>query len=215
MSHAPILADSNDTPQIETHLANDDQTVADYGVLDAAEMDRSKYVNARFYRARVQVPNSYVVDSEGRSEAIMDHTNPAFKEFDMVCTTTPEPKVGTPTVTHQYVTDFHIKRWPDRWKAYKSGQTQGADGVPLTELTSIPTNAITSLQAAGVFTIEQLARHSSAGSVIHNGNVFQAAARRYLSEKEGNKTQELEDQIAELKAQMAEFLAASKAKATK
>jgi hypothetical protein len=209
----PILADSNPNVQKRTILAEDTQTAADYEILTPAELELSKYVNAEFYTASVQVPNGYSVLADGSSEAIYDHSDPVFKDFDMVRISTPNAASGAPTVTDQYVTSFHIKRWPDRWKAYKSGTTKGVDGIPITDLTSIPPGAITKLQAAGVFTIEQLARHPDAGALILNGVLFQTAARKHLSQQETSKSDQLKAELEDMKAQLAQLLEATKTKA--
>lgn len=208
----PILSDSNPTAQKRVIYAEDQQNTADYDILTPSELEASKYINAEFYTASVQVPNDYVVLADGTSESIIDHQNPVFKDFDMVRITNPETASGGATIIDHYVTQFHIKRWPDRWRAYKSGKTQGLDGIPLTDLTSIPPNAVTKLQAAGVFTIEQLARHPDAASVILNGHLFQTAARKFLSEQDVSKTQRLEDELAVMKEQLAQLLAAPKTK---
>lgn len=209
---APILADTNPNQAKRVIYAEDQQTTADYGILSPSEIEASKYINAEFYTASIQVPNDYIPVADGSKEALYDHKNPVFSDFDMVRITTPESASGGATITDQYVTPFHIKRWPDRWKAYKSGKTQGTDGIPLTELTAIPPNAVTKLQSAGVFTIEQLARHPDAAAVILNGNLFQTAARKFLSEQETSKTQQLEDELSSIKEQLAQLLEASKTK---
>ena len=208
----PILADSNPTQQKRVIYAEDQQNTADYGILSPAEIEASKYINAEFYTASVQVPNDYITVADGSREAVYDHNNPKLQDFDMVRITNPETASGGATIIDQYVSPFHVKRWPERWRAYKSGKTQGAEGIPLTELTSIPPNAVTKLQSAGVFTIEQLARHPDAASVILNGNLFQTAARKFLSEQEVSKTQHLEDELSTLKDQMAQLLEANKTK---
>lgn len=209
---APILADTNPTQPKRVIYAEDQQNTADYGILTPAEIEASKYINAEFYTASIQVPNDYVTVADGSREAVFDHNKPVFKDFDMVRITLPEAASGGATITDQYVTPFHVKRWAERWQAYKSGKAQGAEGIPLTELTSIPPNAVTKLQAAGVFTIEQLARHPDAAAIILNGSLFQTAARKYLSEQDTSKTQHLEDEVSALKEQLALLIEATKTK---
>lgn len=215
MNPGKIIDATNNVPQKRVLYSENPQEEADYSVLTPDQIEHSKLINAEFYVAAVQVPNSYVKNADGVNEPVYDHSNPVFKDFDMVRVVLPEKDSGGQTIVDQYVTSFHIKRWPERWRAFKSGQSQGVDGVSITELTSIPQAAITRLQAAGVFTIEQLASHSSPGSLVHNGAIFQSAARKFLSGRDEGKAQRLEDEVQELKAQLAELLASSKAKSAK
>lgn len=214
-----ILADGNNAVQKRQIYEDNAQSAADAGILDAEQLELSKYVNAEFYTAEVQVPNAYVetLDSNGNkiNEPVWDHSNPKFAEFDMVRVQVPNAASGTPTIVDHYVTQFHIKRWPDRWKAYKQGRTIGADGTPIEQLTSIPRSAHDKLKEVGIFTIEQLAKAPDAGNLILQGNMFQGIARKYLEGSQSNKAAELETEVAELKAQLAELLAATKKTATK
>lgn len=214
-----ILADTNTAPQKVRIFEENTQDSANAGILDAEQLELSKLVNARFYCAEIQVPNTYVkktdVNGNETTEAVWDHNDPKFADFDMVETTQTNPDSGMNTVTHQFVTSFHITRWPERWRAYKDGRQLGAEGIAIEKLTSIPASAHNLLKEAGIFTIEQLAKAPNAGSLVLQGNAFQSAARKYLEGSASTKTAELEDQVAELKEQIAELLAATKAKAAK
>lgn len=214
-----ILDAGNNVVQKQQFLEENIQTTADGGILTLEELELSKLVNAEFFSAEIQIPNEYIVisvDTNGtqNKEAIWDHADPKFKDYDMVRVQVPNPDSGVPTVVVQHVTPFHIKRWPDRWKAYKQGRTIGADGVPIEQLSSIPVSAHMKLKELGIFTIEQLAKTSNAGNLMLGGNAFQAAARKFLANQQGSKADELEVELADMKAQLAELLAATK-KATK
>jgi hypothetical protein len=208
-----ILAESNATVQKQVIYAQNAQADALYDVFSPSELENAKSIRAEFYTAQVQIPNSYDKTEAGASEAVFDHSNPVFKDFDMVKIYAPG-EFG-PTITECFVNDSHVFRWPERWKAYKSGRAANIDGHPITDLTSLSRQVITTLQSVGIFTIEQLARHVNPGALILNGISYQASAREFLSSKGETHAQKLEGEIAELKAQMAEFLAAAKAKATK
>lgn len=214
-----ILAEGNNTVQSQVFLQEDQQNTADGGILTYEELENSKLINAVFFSAQVQVPNDYAEtkDQFGTTskEAIWDHTDPQFADFEMIKVTTPNHDTGIPTEVIHYVTPFHIKRWPDRYRSFKAGLGISIDGTPIEQLSTIPKSVIPTLQAAGILTIEQLAKAGNAGHLIMNGNAYQAAARKFLAALPAAEAEELKSELAELKAQMAELLAAQKVKPTK
>ena len=217
MTPQKILADGNKEVQKRTILAENATQNAYAAILTPEEMEASRYVNAEFYTAAVQVPNDYVVvakDALGNDvrEAAYDHSNPKFQDFDMVRVRSFDSASGITTEVDHYVTPFHIARWPERWKAYKAGQSVNVEGVAIDQLSAIPEAARLKLKEAGVFTVEQLAKLSNPGSVIMNGVAYQGVARKFLTEQGHSKTEQLEVELAELKAQMAELLKVTKTK---
>ena len=217
MTPQKILADGNREAQKRTILAENTVQSSYAAILTPEELEASRYVNAEFYTASVQIPNSYDVvakDALGNDvrSAVYDHTNPQFQDFDMVRVRTFDSASGITTEVDHYVSPFHIARWPDRWKAYKAGKSVNVEGAPIDNLTAMPEAARLKLKEAGVFTVEQLAKLSNPGTVIMNGAVYQGLARKYLTEQGRNKTEQLEEELAELKAQMAELVKATKTK---
>lgn len=215
MTPQKILADGNEVAatQKRVMMAEDQQASFDQ-ILTPEELEASRFINAEFYTASVQVPNSHTFvgkDERGNdiTEAYYDHSDPKFQDFDMVRVRVFDSSSGITTEVDHYVSPFHVARWPDRWKAYKAGKQVGPDGASIDQLSGIPPAAKAKMKETGIFTVEQLARLSNANTVISNGAAYQAIARKYLSQVGDSRTAELEDEVETLKAQMAELLKAT------
>ena len=117
-------------------------------------------------------------------------------------------------VTHK-VSQKHIDRWPEHYKAFKEGLDAPVDGYPLTEYAALTASKVAELKYLNIRTVEELAglndslisRLGMGGrEMVQKAKAFvevsadAAQAQKYAAENERllNEIELLKSQIAEL-----------------
>jgi hypothetical protein len=106
--------------------------------------------------------------------------------------------------------DFHKRRFPKQWEAFKAGQEQLESGTPLNLLFPGAPSTILQLKQFNVFTVQQLAGLSdSAMSNIPMGRTLADKARAYLASATSGKNfhavqDAMQRQIDEMRALLME-----------
>jgi len=80
---------------------------------------------------------------------------PIFKEEERVEIIM--PGISQLTKPVERVTQEHIDRWPDAYKAFKAGQEMAVNGVPLEQWPILKRAQVLELKSAGFVTVEQIA----------------------------------------------------------
>lgn len=107
-----------------------------------------------------------------------------FKEAEWITILIP----GDKTLTYEGpLENRHKQRWPDRYKAWKSGQDEPLNGTPLSEWTLLPRSRAEELQAMGIRTVEALTELSDANIPRNSGlQEIKQKARNWLEKSKDN-----------------------------
>lgn len=102
--------------------------------------------------------------------------------------------------------DIHKMRFPKQWEAFQNGEDQTKSGTPLELLFPSEPGTVATLKGVNVFTIQQLANLDDTGLLhIPMGRTLSERAKLYLSKaREGSKFHDMQSQIDELKALLAQ-----------
>jgi hypothetical protein len=135
--------------------------------------DMSK-VYPRFFNDTVQ--DQIASAREGR---------PIFKEEERVEIIM--PGISQLTKPVERVTQEHIDRWPEAYKAFKSGQEMSVTGTPLEQWPILKRPQVLELKAAGFLTVEQVAEMSDHAiqRVGMMGRRLKELAVGYLDDEKG------------------------------
>lgn len=127
------------------------------------------------------------------------------------------------TVVVKKVDDSHKQRWPEQYAAFKRGEEEPLNGLPLKQCPLFTSAQVATMKALNIHTVEALAElnDSAIGRLGMGARAWVAKAKAYI--KEGEKTagvtklaaenQLLRDEIEMLKLQIKE-LGSIKAKAS-
>lgn len=180
------------------------------GVLDTDgrfEADNRLYVE--FYKEAVHMPAKSA--AEGR---------PIYDEIDFVKIRAPGDRLSSVV---QKVNDLHKQRFPKQWAQYQNGQTQAVSGTPLEMWPQMTIGMVASLKAMNITTVEQLAGLSdtNASQIMGNHelrrkakNFLDAAAGEAVNTKLEAELEKRDNEIALLKSQMEQLIAAQLASKT-
>lgn len=127
---------------------------------------------------------------------------PIYDDVDMISVIQPGEKEEIKVLA----TEFHKRRFPKQWEAYKSGQELAQSGTPLDHLFSAEPGTILNLKQFNIFTVQQLANITdSAIANIPMGRTLQERARAYLQTSKSNENEmaAMQKQIDDLKALLA------------
>jgi len=103
---------------------------------------------------------------------------PIYDNVDMVSVINPGEKEEVKVVADE----FHKRRFPKQWEAYKAGMDQEQSGTPLDHLFPNEPGTILTLKTFHVYTIQQLAAISdTAMGQLPMGRTLSDKAKAYLS----------------------------------
>lgn len=109
------------------------------------------------------------------------------------------------------VDDEIKRRFPAEYLAWSNGDVAPIDGTPLNTLPTLPERLCLEMQATGIRTIEDLADLSDGiAKGFMQGLTWRKKAVAYLANKRPDETSALRNELAEMKAQMAELLSTLK-----
>lgn len=116
-------------------------------------------------------------------------------QFEMVEIITPGDRLSRPI---QKVTDFHRKRWPRQYAAFKAGLDAALDGTPIATWVQMGWQMQADFRAAGFQTLEQLAEAGDGQlDSLPNGMLWRKKAQLELAGKKTISAKDME--IAALK----------------
>jgi len=133
---------------------------------------------------------------------------PIYDDVEMVSVIQPGEKEEVKVAANE----FHRRRFPKQYEAFKNGLEQAQTGTPLDLLFPAEPSTILALKSANVFTVEQLANISdTAMNGIPMGRTLCDRAKKYLQTASGGqgfhqmeamqkKIQELQEQLAATQA---------------
>lgn len=180
----------------------------DTGVMGGQERfaaDSRLYVE--FYRKAIA--NNFKTQEAGR---------PVYDERDCVKIMIPGDKYSS---MDTIVTEEHRRRFPKQWAQYQAGQKQAVSGTPLEVWPQATVGLVATLKAMNITTVEQLAELSDGNASHIMGNQdLRRRAKAFLEAAKGEahntkleaELEKRDVEIAALKSQMDELIAASKAK---
>ena len=101
--------------------------------------------------------------------------------------------------------DTDIERWPEHWEAYKKNEEPPINGIPLEDFPHITPAERQRCKQKHLRTVEDLADFPDGQIEELGGRGFalQKAAREYIAYREGVQVSDLQDEIKELKDQIA------------
>jgi hypothetical protein len=180
---------------------------ADYDMTASALGGNARYAQddqllVRFYQ-RTE-PDVAETEKQGR---------PIYKEVDFIEIHQPGNK---DSVIDRKAYPVDIERFARHYEAYKA-RTKGdgvhIEGTPLVEWPGITRSQAEELKFFNVYSVEQLAGMSDSNAQNIMGiQSLKAAAKLWLEKASDKQLQEAQDEIAQLKAQMAELMAAKEEK---
>lgn len=132
-------------------------------------------------------------------------------------------KIQRPGVLTQVFVDVvdarHIDRFPLEYAAFKNGQKFEVVGTPLERIAGITSAHIKTLKQAGITTVEALSKASDSSLQRYSMTSYKYKAIETLARVEKEDVEEAlaqrDAEIAELRAQMAQLLSATKTKPAK
>lgn len=159
-----------------------------------------------------------------RTDAIQDFAKsqdagrPIFKDAEFVEIHFPG---DTTKVVVQRVRQEHIDRWPRQYEAFKAGRPAHLEGTPLSAWTALTKAQVKEFEALNIWTVEQLSNvpDNALKNLGMGGRTWRdrakafidAAADNAILDKLAAESTRKDEEIAELKRQMAELTAAVKA----
>lgn len=152
-------------------------------------------------------------------EAVIDHPATAregreiYKDEERIQFLVP----GSPNSHVERVRDEHRNRWPEEYKAFRSGLETSLNGVPLEMWAAISKAVVLELKYLGFHTVEQVADmpDQACQRIRTGGQKIRELAKQYLDdayaqaeqrklldlqEKQASENADLRNQIAEMKA---------------
>lgn len=166
----------------------------------------------------------FYVNAVEDKEASLKEGRPVFRDTPFVKIFTPGDKdtiIDQPVwddPTHPY---SHTSRYPAEWAAFKAGQMDQVSGTPLDLMPGITKARVEELKQLHIRTVEHLAEVADAHAQRFMGlQALKQQAREYLERAKGaapekqlrDELSKRDNEIATLKAQMAELVAAVNAK---
>lgn len=157
-----------------------------------------------FYRKAVY--NKPKSDEAGR---------PIFDDADFVRITIPGDKYSN---LEAKVDESHRRRFPKQWANYQAGQEQAQTGTPLEHWPQMTVGLVATLKAMKIYTVEQLAELSDANAAqLMGSHDLRRRAAAFLEAAKGEaanshlaaELEKRDNEIATLKAQMEQLIAAS------
>lgn len=131
---------------------------------------------------------------------------PIYDDVDMISVIQPGEKEEIKVMADE----FHKRRFPKQWDAYKAGIEQHQSGTPLEHLFPAEPGTLLTLKSFNVFTVQQLANisDSSMGN-IPMGRTLSDKAKAYLSSATNGQNfhamqSAMQKQIDDLKAMLAD-----------
>lgn len=174
------------------------------GVLDTdGRYDADNRLYVEFYVDAVH--NPYKSAQEGR---------PIYDEVNFIKIQSPGDRLSSVV---QKVNDLHKQRFPKQWAQFQNGQKQAVSGTPLEMWPQMTIGMVASLKAMNITTVEQLAELSdtNASHIMGNHelrrkakNFLEAAAGEAVNTKLEAELGKRDEEIALLKSQMEQLLAA-------
>jgi hypothetical protein len=130
---------------------------------------------------------------------------PVYDDWEMVSVIQPGEKDEVKVLA----SDWHRRRFPRQYEAFKNGLEQAHTGTPIELLLPAEPSTVLALKGNNVFTVEQLAGISdTAMNNIPMGRTLSERAQKYLASAQGgqgfHQMEAMQKQIEELKAQLAE-----------
>lgn len=144
--------------------------------------------------------------------ATLEKGSPQFKEVVMISIAVP----GQLDVVKRPAWDADYRRFPKLWKAFQEGQTTPEAGTPLSVWPQVTVVQVKELNYRGIRTVEQLAAVSDVDCTGMGMFSLRQRARDFVEAAKGNaplvqiraENEALNLEVAALKAQMAEVIAA-------
>lgn len=162
---------------------------------DALEVQHESRMHVEFYMRSIQ---DFLESAK--------QERPVYKDIEYVRYNTLADRLS---VWDEEVNDSHRRRWPDRYKKFKSGvPDDGIIGIPLKEWPQIGTSRINELNKMDIYSVEQLASVSDgdAYNLGTGGLSLVHQARSYLkSLKDTGHTAKLAAENVNLKQDMSKM----------
>lgn len=157
-------------------------------------------VTATFYRGR-----SPLELSEDEADAYLAEGRPTYTECDFLRIEFPG---DTKKVWDQPVKSADKRRFPREWAAYEAGQ-DSATGTPLSMWSALTGPDVRKFEALSIRTVEALAEvtDGNISALGLGGAEARTAARKFILEREKGAPDRASDEVAELRAQIAELTA--------
>lgn len=175
-----------------------------YDVFDGTKLDPSDNCRPRFFHLPVE--------NKAKSLAA---GHPVFDDIEMVEIFIPGDAKSQPC--HK-VRDHHIRRWPTQYASFKSGHAQKLHGTPLEQWPGLSAGQIATFNACNIRTVQDIAELSDSQlqSIGMGAREIQARAKAWLEQASGAavaerlaaENLEKDEELAELRRQMAELQAA-------
>lgn len=186
-------------------------------VMDSRFVDEPSATGAQRFRHDDRLYATFSVKPVFDQFASNEKGRPIYLDRDFITIIVPGDKHS---VVMRQARDVDIKRFPRQFEAYKAGKEEQQQGTPLGLMPWMSPGRVEEYKFFKIVTVEQLANASDEGGKNFMG--FQAdkqKAREYMdAANRGVGVQEMEDQLAqrdnelaELRAQMDELLAAKSA----
>lgn len=123
------------------------------------------------------------------------------------------PGISQLTKPVEKVTQEHIDRWPEQYKAFKAGQEMSVSGIPLEQWPILKRAMVLELKAMGFMTVEQVASMSDTAvqRIGMGGLRLRDLAKSYLDDEVAQaelarstaENERLKQEVAELRQQSA------------
>jgi hypothetical protein len=157
----------------------------------------------------VKIYNSPVQDKPATEEA----GRPIFKEIPFISIRAPGDKL---MAVVRPIMEMDKRRFPEHWKKYLAREEQTVSGTPLSEWGGVTRSQIEEMKFFNIHSVEQLAGMADNNTQGMRGLItLKQKAAAYLEASDKNATTSAlttaKSEIEELKAQMAELLAAKPA----
>jgi hypothetical protein len=157
----------------------------------------------------VKIYNHPVQDKAASEEA----GRPIFKEMPFIRIQTPGDNLCIPV---RPIMEMDKQRFPEHWRKFLAREDQTVIGTPLSEWGGVTRSQIEEMKFFNIYTVEQLAALADSNTQNMRGlQTLKQKAGTYLEASDKNATTSAlttaRTEIDELKAQMAELLAAKPA----
>ena len=179
-----------------------DKVIGDYSKpgVKRARFAGDEGIEATFYRGR-----SPLELTEDEAEEYVAANRPTYTECDFLRMTFPGDRSK---IYDQPVRNADKRRFPAEWAAYQEGNAT-LSGTPLSAWSALSGPDVRKFEALNIRTVEALAEvtDGNISGLGLGGAEARKAARLFIMECEAAKPQAVSDEVAELRAQIAELTA--------
>ena len=191
-----------DAQQVEV-LQN--STPTNWAALDAQLAARSNWDTNRFADdGKLHV--KFFMKAQIDQEASVEANRPIYRDVEFIEIMVPGDKHN---IICRPVWDQDIMRFPKQYDLFKAGNAEQLTGTPLRVMPGLTDALIEELAYLKIRTVEQLAGMADSNLRFMGARDLKTAAQKFLDKSQSSEV--LIDQIEQLKAQVAELMAAKSA----